>query len=56
MNAQTILPLLALVFFVAAVSRFLRDGRRIGPAVKTRLLVAAIFSAVSAFLWLSGGG
>lgn len=53
MNAHNIIPLVALVFYIAAASRFLRDGRRVGPAVKTRLLVALIFTAVSAFLWLA---
>jgi hypothetical protein len=53
MNAHTILPLVAAIFCIAAASRYLRDGRRFGPAVKTRLLVALIFTAVSAFLWLA---
>jgi hypothetical protein len=53
MNAHTIIPLVAVVFYIAAVSRFLRVGRKFGPAVKTRLLVALIFTAVSLFLWLA---
>jgi hypothetical protein len=53
LNAHSILPLVAAVFLIAAASRFLRDGRRFGPAVRTRLLVALIFAAVSAFLWVA---
>jgi hypothetical protein len=33
-----------------------RDDRRIGPASKTWLLIAAIFGVVSAWLWFGGYG
>jgi hypothetical protein len=47
---------LAVVFLLAAAARYLRDGRRIGPASRTWLLIAAIFAIVSAWLWWRGRG
>jgi hypothetical protein len=51
MAARYILPLLAAVFFVAALWRLSRDGFKLVPASRTWLSVALIFVAVSAWLW-----
>jgi hypothetical protein len=40
---------------LAAVVRYVRDNRRIGPA-STWLLIAIIFSVVSVWLWFGGHG
>jgi hypothetical protein len=45
---------LSVVFLLAAVVRLVRDSGRIGPASKTWLLIAVIFAAVSAWLWIGG--
>lgn len=52
MYARTILAILALLFLVAATWRLVRDGGHMQPASRTWLLVASIFGAVSAWLWL----
>jgi hypothetical protein len=56
MAAKYIVAVLAVVFLLFAGFRYVRDGRRIGPASRTWLLIAAIFSIVSAWLWLGGHG
>lgn len=53
MNAHLIVPLVAAVFLFAGLVRVVRDGGRFGPAARTRLLVALIFAAVGAYLWLA---
>lgn len=53
MAAKYILLALSFVFLTAAVVRFLRDGRRLGPASRTWLIVGAMFGAVS--WWLLRG-
>lgn len=53
MLAKYILTVLALVFAVAAGVRIARDGGRVAAAARTQLLVAAIFAAVSGYLWLA---
>lgn len=50
MVARYILAVLAVVFGIAAVLRWRRDGMRPGPSTRTWLLVAAIFTAVAAWL------
>jgi uncharacterized membrane protein HdeD (DUF308 family) len=52
--AQFILALLAVAFLAVAVWRVSRDGFRLHPASRTWLLIAAIFGAVSTWLWWSG--
>jgi len=49
--AKYILAALALVFLVAGAARWLRDGGRAHPQSRTWLLIAAIFGAVSAWLF-----
>jgi uncharacterized membrane protein HdeD (DUF308 family) len=49
--AKYILAALALVFLVASVMRVARDGGKLRPQSRTWLLIAAIFGAVSAWLW-----
>jgi hypothetical protein len=51
MAAKYILTALSLVFLVLAIARLLRDRGRIAPASRTWLLIAAIFGAVSFWLW-----
>jgi len=53
MLAKYILSVLAVVFVIAAGLRIGRDGGRLAPAARTWLLVAAIFAAVSGYLWLA---
>ena len=45
-------PLIAMIFAVAAASRWLRSGGRPDSATRTWLLMAAIFGAVSVWLRL----
>lgn len=53
MAAKYILPALAALFLAAALWRLARDGFTLGPASRTWLLVAFIFTAVSGWLWWS---
>jgi len=50
-GAKYILAGLALVFLIAGTARLVRDGGKPHPQSRTWLLVAAIFSAVSAWLF-----
>lgn len=50
MQARFILALLAAAFLLAAALRWTRNPRRPGPATRTWLLIAAIFTAVAAWL------
>lgn len=50
-NAQYVLGVLALLFFLACLWRLARDGFKLGPASRAWLMVALIFGAVSAWLW-----
>jgi hypothetical protein len=50
--AKYILAGLAVVFLVAALMRLSRGGGVSHPQTTTWLLVAVIFAAVSAWLWL----
>ena len=54
--AKYILAVLAAVFLLAAAVRYVRDNRRVGPASRTWLLIAIIFSLVSLWLWFGGHG
>ena len=49
MDPKWLFPVLAIVFAVVAALRFARD-RRVGPAVRTWLILALSFAAVSAWL------
>ena len=51
MGAKYILAALALVFLIAGTARLVRDGGKPNPQSRTWLLIAAIFGAVSAWLW-----
>jgi len=51
MPAKYILPILAVIFLLAALQRLVRDGFRLAGASRTWLLVALIFGAVSGWLW-----
>jgi hypothetical protein len=51
MAAKYVLSMLAVVFFIAGTARLVRDGGRPHPQSRTWLLIAAIFGAVSAWLW-----
>lgn len=42
---------LAVVFLVAALQRWSREGRRLGPASRTWFIIGTIFALVAA--WLS---
>ncbi len=53
MAIRYILPALAAVFLIAALTRIKRTGSRSDPAARTWLIIAAIFSAVSGWLWLA---
>ena len=50
MRVPYILALLAFVFAAAAALRWIRNPGRPGPATRTWLLIAAIFTAVAAWL------
>jgi hypothetical protein len=52
MAAKYVLAALAVFFVVAALGPWPGGRRASNPQRKTWLLVAAIFSAVSAWLWL----
>lgn len=56
MAAKYILPVLAIVFLLAALWRLSREGLKLGPSSRTWLLIALLFGAVSAWLWWNGGG
>lgn len=56
MAARYILAVLAAVFLAAALWRLSRDGFKLAPASRTWLMVALIFSAVSAWLWWNDAG
>jgi len=49
--AKYVLAALALVFLIAGVVRVARDSGSLHTQSKTWLLIAAIFGAVSAWLW-----
>jgi hypothetical protein len=51
MNAGLILAAGSVLFLVAALWRLSREGFKLGPAARTWLMIAAIFGAVSAWLW-----
>jgi hypothetical protein len=44
------------VFLVAALWRMPREGFKLAPARRTRLMVAVIFGLISGWLWWSGVG
>ncbi len=54
MAAKYILAVLAVAFFAAALMRLTRGGFAAHPQTKTWLLVAAIFGAVSTWLFSRG--
>ena len=54
MAARFILAALAIVFALAAVIRMARNGAAAQPQARIWLLVAAIFAAVSTWLWTRG--
>jgi len=54
MAAKYILIFVAAIFLLAALFRIVRDGGRIRSASRTWLLIAIIFTAVSAWLWING--
>lgn len=49
--AHYVLPVLAVVFLMAALVQGTRNGFKFGPASRTWLIVASIFGAVSLWLW-----
>jgi hypothetical protein len=49
MDPKWLFPVLAILFAVVAAIRFMRE-RRFGPAVRTWLILAMMFAAVSAWL------
>lgn len=51
MAAKFILAALAAIFLTAALWRLVRDGFKLAPASRTWIMVALIFTAVSAWLW-----
>jgi len=53
MATKYIFPVLAVIFFAAALRRIVRTGKRSDPAVRTWLTIGVIFAAVSGWLWLS---
>ena len=55
MSARLILSVLAVVFLLFALSRMGRNKGRIDAASRTWLLIAVIFGAVSAWLWMGSG-
>lgn len=56
MAAKYILPVLAIVFLLAALWRLSREGLKLGPSSRTWFLIALLFGAVSAWLWWAGNG
>ncbi|NVM90079.1 uncharacterized membrane protein YoaK (UPF0700 family) [Variovorax sp. SG517] len=50
MHAPYILAVLAFVFAVAAALRWRRNAKHFDPATRTWLLIAAIFTAIAAWL------
>ena len=54
MAAQYILALLSMVFLVAGLRRVFRDAGKLHPQSRTWLLIAAIFAAVSGWLFARG--
>lgn len=54
MAAKYILAAFAILFLVAAAVRSARTPGKLPPQARTWLLVAAIFAAVSAWLFLRG--
>ena len=56
MAAKYILGLLCAAFLMATLWRLSRDGFKLGPASRTWLMIAVLFGAVSAWLWLTGAG
>ena len=51
MAAKYILAVLAVGFFVAGLTRLMRDGGKPHPQSRTWLVIAGIFAVVSAWLW-----
>ncbi|MBN8747720.1 Uncharacterised protein [Xylophilus ampelinus] len=56
MAARDILAVAAVLFLVAALLRWMRDGRRFEPASRTWAIVGLLFAAVSAWLRWRGAG
>ena len=52
MGAKYVLAAVAVLFFIAALARWPAGRPAANPQRKTWFLMAAIFSAVSAWLWL----
>lgn len=53
MDPKWLFPVLAIVFALAAAIRFMRD-RQYGPGVRTWVILAIMFAAVSAWLHVMG--
>ena len=51
MSARLILSVLAAAFLLFAIRRMTLNGGQVDPAARTWLMVAAIFGAVSLWLW-----
>lgn len=51
MATRYIFAALAVVFLIAALQRWAREGRRLGPASRTWLIIGTTFTLVAA--WLS---
>ena len=56
MAARDVLAVLGVLFLVAALWRWTRDGRRLTPASRTWAIVGLLFGAVSACLRWQGAG
>jgi hypothetical protein len=54
MWAKYILAVLSVGFLVAALRRVQADGGRLPPQARTWLVIAVIFAAVSAWLFVQG--
>lgn len=53
MGAKYILALLAIIFFIAAVRRLLRDGGHLNGQSRTWLMIAVMFGGVASWLFLT---
>lgn len=47
---RNLFPVLALVFLILALVRWLRTGRRVSPAVRTWFWIACVFGLVAWWL------
>ena len=56
MSAKYILALLGALFLVLAIAGMTKNGGRIGPASRAWLIIALIFAAVSAWLFVGSPG